>query len=136
MTEMFRDTSKFRSKVFFPILFLVLATVAQWRLSSDKLKSSKRNERESLIAVLAKNLKIGILTRSDEYIEEAIKSVVDLDDILGVRVYDSDGKVLRDIGKKGRPQPDIAPTIELFGKNLASRLFDYETYMELAAPVY
>jgi len=138
---MFRRTSTFRKIVFFPILFLVLATVASMEylyvLRQSKIIEENLEKRgEFLAAVLAKNLKIGLLTRSDEYIDEAIESAVDIDDVLGVRVYDSDGKIVRDIGKERRPQPHIAPIRELFDNNLSSRLFHYEAFMELAAPVY
>jgi signal transduction histidine kinase len=131
----------FRSRVFFPIFFLVLATIGSMEYlyvlrQSEVIGKNLEKKGESLAAVLAKNLKIGLLTRSDEYIDEAVKSAVDVDDVLGIRVYDSDGKMVRDIGKKGRPQPHIAPTRELFDNNLSSRLFPHEAFMELAAPVY
>lgn len=138
---MLQSNVTFRKIVFFPILFLVLATVASMEYlyvlrQSKIIEENLENRGEALAAVLAKNLKIGLLTRSEEYIDEAIKSAADVDDVLGVRVYDPDGKILRDIGKEGRPRPDITPNMRLFGKDMASRIFRYEAYMELAAPVY
>jgi signal transduction histidine kinase len=138
---MARGISTFRSKVFFPILSLVLTTVALMGYlyvlrQSAIIEKDLVKRGDSLVTVLAKNLKLGISTRSDEYMDEAMKSTVDIDDVLGVRVYASDGKALRDAGKKGRPRQNLVPTTDLFSKDLSNKVFQYKGHMELMAPVY
>ncbi len=138
---MLKGLSTFRSKVFFPILFLVLATVSSmgslYVYTQNRLLEKELGKRgESLVTVLAKNLKVGLMTRSDEFIDEAITGALDIDDVMGVRVYGFDGKVLRSIDRKDHPPQDIEPKRELFDRNLSPRIFSHKGHVDLFAPVY
>jgi putative nucleotidyltransferase with HDIG domain len=138
---MLKGPSTFKTRVFSPILLLVLATVSLMGYlyilrQSAVIERDLEKRGQSFVTILARNLKIGLLTRSNEYIDEAVESVVDLDDVLSVRVYDTHGKVLREIGKESNPRQDVIPTIDLFGKDLSSKVFHFSGHVTLVAPVY
>jgi hypothetical protein len=104
--------STFRAKVFFPILFLVLAIVFSTGYlyvlrQGAVIESGLEKRGRALVEILAKGLRVGISTRSDEYIDEAMKNVLEVDDVLGARVFDSDDRVLRYISRTGNLQQNI-----------------------------
>jgi PAS domain S-box-containing protein len=135
------STFRFRSKVFFPILFLVIAVVTSlaylFVIRQTAIIEKDLNKRaDLLVMVLANNLKVGILAGSEEFIGGAVKSATDIDDVLGVSVYDAKGSILREVRKKGYHRTNIVPKAEMFGENLLSRHFDHEGQVDVAAPVY
>jgi signal transduction histidine kinase len=133
--------STFRAKVFFPILFLVLAIVFSTGYlyvlrQGAVIESGLEKRGRGLVEILAKSLRVGISTRSDEYIDEAMKNVLEVDDVLGARVFDSDDRVLRYISRTGNLQQNILSVKRLFENDLSPRIFQSQGQLDLVAPVY
>lgn len=138
---MIRRISTFRAKIFFPILFLVLAIVFSTGYlyvlrQSAVIESGLEKRGKTLVEILAKSLKVGISTRSNEYIDEALKNAIEVDDVLGVRVFDSDDRALRHISRTGNLRQNIVSRKELFENELSPMIFHFERQLDLVAPVY
>ncbi|MFZ3137072.1 MAG: ATP-binding protein [Thermodesulfovibrionales bacterium] len=138
---MIRGTSTFTAKIFFPILLLVLVIVSSTGYlyvlrQSAVIESGLEKRGKALVEILAKSLRVGISTRSDEYIDEALKNAIEVDDVLGVRVFDSDDRVLRYISRRGNLQQNIVSRKGLFENDLSPRIFNFERQLDLVAPVY
>ena len=137
---MFGQRATFRSKVFFPILLLVLTTV----MSSAYLYAQRQGaiiERDlqkrgdTIVRILAQNIKVGVAAMSIESMDEALNGIREIDDVVGAAVYDRRGLLLRAIGQEIKK--NYLPRSELSFPRGSSRLvFEDHSHIDLAVPVY
>src|ERR1700690_3774076 len=97
---MFGQPTTFRSKVFFPILLLVLTTVISSaylyaRRQGAIIERDLQKRGDTIVRMLAQNSKVGVAAMSVESMDEALNGIREIDDVVGAAVYDQQGLLLR-----------------------------------------
>jgi signal transduction histidine kinase len=137
---MFGQRATLRSKVFFPILLLVLTTVTSAaylyaRRQGAIIEMDLQKRGDTIVRILAQNIKVGVVAMSVESMNEALNGIRSIDDVVGAAVYDREGLLLMSVGQEVK-KLQLLPNQLSFSGGSSRLVFEDRSHMDLAVPVY